>query len=578
MNGTSGSSGFSNGRSHQPSSNPILVLEPVNDTFALKSLELPEHTKVKIGRQTGVTTAPHPSNGYFDSKVLSRVHAEVWSEGSKVFIRDLKSSNGTFLNGRRLCPENTESEPFELNQNDSLEFGIDIMDENGALLHEKVSCKIYISRMSYPTPGSSPQDSHAKIKSVSPARTGVNSVKTNSVSAPGGQSENIDLIISRLQNELTRSQETYADLGFLKHGLGELEKSMISASSHDQDKDVKARMTSTNGSSSTEYQRLLGQRDKDHAAEISRLVKGFDEIKAQLEAQRAREIKMYQEENETLRRSQEKASEALERAASKLDFIMARTNTMIQEHKQELEAMQKNHEAALENLEAKHKDDINRLVLEADAEQEGLTRKHNRELAEAVAKAQAGASDKATESQNHLKAEKELTLLKKEVESLQQSKDAEIRKVETLIQEKLDLHQRLESVKADLRKRDLQASQGSDLETLTPTLSTSNDSTGNKGVPLSTTATARSTADPEENDTLSSGQKTKSIKDTTFPAHVPGDSEPRHDFSWSQFVFPIAKKNQPGLHQPSTMLLSGGFMLVGLGVYALWHKVGMTAN
>ncbi|KAI7818204.1 SMAD/FHA domain-containing protein [Gamsiella multidivaricata] len=115
-------------------SNAILVLEPTNGSFALKSLELPENTRVKIGRQTGVTTAPNPSNGYFDSKVLSRVHAEVWSENSKVYIRDLKSSNGTFLNGKRLCPENVESEPFVLNQNDHLEFGIDIMDEDGSYI------------------------------------------------------------------------------------------------------------------------------------------------------------------------------------------------------------------------------------------------------------------------------------------------------------------------------------------------------------------------------------------------------------------------------------------------------------
>jgi pSer/pThr/pTyr-binding forkhead associated (FHA) protein len=134
---TAGSSTL-NGRHQTASNTPILVLEPINDTFILKSLELPDQVKVKIGRQTGVTTAPHPSNGYFDSKVLSRVHAEVWSEAGKVYIRDLKSSNGTFLNGKRLCHENTESEPFELNQNDGLEFGIDIMDENGA-------CKLLFS-------------------------------------------------------------------------------------------------------------------------------------------------------------------------------------------------------------------------------------------------------------------------------------------------------------------------------------------------------------------------------------------------------------------------------------------------
>ncbi|KAF9577304.1 hypothetical protein BGW38_007584, partial [Lunasporangiospora selenospora] len=128
-NNSSNGHGHSNGHGAQYS--PILVLEPVNNTFMLKSLELPDQTKVKIGRQTGVATAPNPTNGYFDSRVLSRIHAEVWSEGNKVYLRDLKSSNGTFLNGRRLCPENTESEVFELNQNDNVEFGIDITDENG---------------------------------------------------------------------------------------------------------------------------------------------------------------------------------------------------------------------------------------------------------------------------------------------------------------------------------------------------------------------------------------------------------------------------------------------------------------
>ncbi|KAI8602138.1 SMAD/FHA domain-containing protein [Dissophora ornata] len=249
----SSSSPSFNGR-HPLSTNPTLVLEPVNDAFTLKTLDLPEHLKVKIGRQTGVTTAPNPTNGYFDSKVLSRVHAEVWSEAGKVYIRDLKSSNGTFLNARRLCPENMESEPFELNQNDSLEFGIDILDEHGALLHEKVSCKIYISRISYPTPGSSPQDSHAKIMPMPFAGPGLSPVLSTPVSL-GGQSENIDLIISRLQNELTRSQETFSDLGFLKHSLGELEKTILL---NGNESDAKK----TNEMLSVDYEKLLKQKDE----------------------------------------------------------------------------------------------------------------------------------------------------------------------------------------------------------------------------------------------------------------------------------------------------------------------------
>lgn len=96
---------------------PALHLHPVNDTFAPKQISLAPpgpQNKVKIGRQTNAKTVPHPSNGYFDSKVLSRMHAEVWCQDGKMFIKDVKSSNGTFINGERLSPEAQESDVFEL--------------------------------------------------------------------------------------------------------------------------------------------------------------------------------------------------------------------------------------------------------------------------------------------------------------------------------------------------------------------------------------------------------------------------------------------------------------------------------
>ncbi|TFK59139.1 hypothetical protein BDN72DRAFT_742217, partial [Pluteus cervinus] len=48
-------------------------------------------------------------NRYFDSKVLSRQHAGVWEENSKIHIKDVKSFN---INGESV--EGVESEPFEL--------------------------------------------------------------------------------------------------------------------------------------------------------------------------------------------------------------------------------------------------------------------------------------------------------------------------------------------------------------------------------------------------------------------------------------------------------------------------------
>ena len=62
----------------------------------------------------------------FKSKVVSRAHAEIWVEaGGKFFIRDTKSSSGTFLNHVRLSPANNESRAHELKDGDLLQLGVD---------------------------------------------------------------------------------------------------------------------------------------------------------------------------------------------------------------------------------------------------------------------------------------------------------------------------------------------------------------------------------------------------------------------------------------------------------------------
>ncbi|KAL3260623.1 hypothetical protein ABHI18_004432 [Aspergillus niger] len=123
----------------------ILTLLPINGTFDKKQINVPFYPDLlRIGRQTNAKTVPTPVNGYFDSKVLSRQHAEIWADKSgKIWIRDVKSSNGTFVNGQRLSPENRESEPHELRENDTLELGIDIVSEDQkTVVHHKVSAKV----------------------------------------------------------------------------------------------------------------------------------------------------------------------------------------------------------------------------------------------------------------------------------------------------------------------------------------------------------------------------------------------------------------------------------------------------
>ncbi|KIK63510.1 hypothetical protein GYMLUDRAFT_162921 [Collybiopsis luxurians FD-317 M1] len=67
----------------------------------------------------------------FKSKVVSRAHAELWvelgAEGNqpKFFIRDTKSSSGTFLNHLRLAAAGADSRPFQIKDGDILQLGVD---------------------------------------------------------------------------------------------------------------------------------------------------------------------------------------------------------------------------------------------------------------------------------------------------------------------------------------------------------------------------------------------------------------------------------------------------------------------
>ena len=158
-------------------------------------------------------------NGYFDSKVLSRAHAEVWYENEKVYIKDIKSSNGTFINGTRLSPESQESEPFELHSEDVVDFGIDILtDDNKDILHRRVACRVFLVM--------TPEDA-LKLRSdfTSLYRGGVHGGSLgNAGLCPGAEggfrrnksNVNVDQVIMRLQSELQKSSMVGSDL----HALG----------------------------------------------------------------------------------------------------------------------------------------------------------------------------------------------------------------------------------------------------------------------------------------------------------------------------------------------------------------------
>lgn len=107
-------------------SRPSLSFTPVTRTLPTGS------ERIKVGRYserennaTVPTNAPSAAAVGFKSKVVSRRHCEFWFEKGKWYIRDVKSSSGTFLNHIRLSAPATESKPYPINDGDIVQLGID---------------------------------------------------------------------------------------------------------------------------------------------------------------------------------------------------------------------------------------------------------------------------------------------------------------------------------------------------------------------------------------------------------------------------------------------------------------------
>ncbi|RUS13611.1 hypothetical protein BC937DRAFT_95054 [Endogone sp. FLAS-F59071] len=96
--------------------------------------DLPEKTLVKIGRF--IANQSPSTNVVFNSKAVSRAHAEIWTESGRFYIRDTKSFSGTFLNQVRLSPPYQESRPFALTNGDVIQLG----EEDPEVMLEAYRC------------------------------------------------------------------------------------------------------------------------------------------------------------------------------------------------------------------------------------------------------------------------------------------------------------------------------------------------------------------------------------------------------------------------------------------------------
>ena len=101
--------------------------------FPATSRTLPhEDCVIRVGRFSEKDGNLNPAPGVpssnpvgFKSKVVSRRHCEFWCSQGQWYIKDVRSSSGTFLNHIRLSQPSVESRPFPVNDGDVVQLGID---------------------------------------------------------------------------------------------------------------------------------------------------------------------------------------------------------------------------------------------------------------------------------------------------------------------------------------------------------------------------------------------------------------------------------------------------------------------
>lgn len=114
----------------------VRLISPDQPDEYLKVLSIPLYPDtLKIGRQNTPKTSNKITDGFFDSRVLSRNHAELFIKENQLFIRDLKSSNGTFLNDDKLIPY----KDYKLSINDKIDLGTTLESQ---MAHKKITCII----------------------------------------------------------------------------------------------------------------------------------------------------------------------------------------------------------------------------------------------------------------------------------------------------------------------------------------------------------------------------------------------------------------------------------------------------
>ncbi|KAF8866692.1 hypothetical protein BDZ45DRAFT_169260 [Acephala macrosclerotiorum] len=174
VNGTNGPQGMAHQlpsirfSAHQDprAQRPSLVFSPM-------SRILPTGSEIiKVGRYSErdnqpvqAVNVPSAAPVGFKSKVVSRRHCEFWCAGGRWFIKDVKSSSGTFLNHIRLSSPATESRPFPVNDGDIVQLGIDFKGGE-EMIFRCVKIRVELNKGWQTGPSSFNVQSHKRLREL----------------------------------------------------------------------------------------------------------------------------------------------------------------------------------------------------------------------------------------------------------------------------------------------------------------------------------------------------------------------------------------------------------------------------
>ncbi|KAI1212260.1 RING finger protein [Annulohypoxylon truncatum] len=155
-------SAFYDARSNRPS----LSFTPISRTLPTgkETIKVGRYSERENHALVPINT-PSAAPVGFKSKVVSRRHCEFWFEKGKWYIKDVKSSSGTFLNHIRLSAPGTESKPFPINDGDIVQLGIDFKGGE-EMIYRCVKMRIELNRGWQSKPNTFNMATHKRLRDL----------------------------------------------------------------------------------------------------------------------------------------------------------------------------------------------------------------------------------------------------------------------------------------------------------------------------------------------------------------------------------------------------------------------------